>query len=92
MVQASHCVSILYPLGTQKLTTEAFLESWGSFLKNAGNFIDDVSSIKIGLVITRAYKNSLSNSSSRKKVCMIVVTDKLNADPVHIGQQPLCTK
>ncbi|KAJ2928969.1 hypothetical protein H1R20_g8232, partial [Candolleomyces eurysporus] len=75
-IHASHCISILYPLGVQKLTTEAFLESWGSFLKYAGNFIDDVPSIKIGLVITKAYKNSLSNSSSRKKVNNLFVQNE----------------
>ncbi|KAJ2920391.1 hypothetical protein MD484_g47, partial [Candolleomyces efflorescens] len=76
MAQASYCISILYPLGTQKLTTEAFLESWGSFLKNAENFTDNASSIKIGLIITRAYKNSLSNSSSRKKVNNLFVQNE----------------
>ncbi|KAF5337392.1 hypothetical protein D9611_003253 [Ephemerocybe angulata] len=64
----SRCISLLYPLGTQKLTTEALLEAWGTFLKNSGPFVNELSAIKIGAVLTKVYGDSLSNSSNRKKL------------------------
>lgn len=68
LLHASYCISILYPLGTQKSTTEVLLDAWGTFLKNIRNFLDDGSAVNVGVVLTKVYGDSLSNSSSRKKV------------------------
>jgi len=62
------CIAILYPLGTQKSTTEAILEPWGTFLKSFHYSEDRHSVSNIGLVLTQTYAESLANSSSRKKV------------------------
>lgn len=62
---AANCISILYPLGSQKSNAEVLLDVWGVFLNN---FVDDVSAVKVGLVLTKVYSDTLSNSASRKRV------------------------
>ena len=84
---AAYCILILYPLGTQKSTTEVLLDAWGAFLNN---FIDDVSAVKVGLVLTKVYSDTLSNSPSRKKVCSLPFPWLCSN---HIsGQHQLCSK
>lgn len=65
---ASRCISVLYPLGTQKLTTEALLEAWGTFVHNGLHLVEIPSAARVGAVLTKVYGDSLSNCSSRKKV------------------------
>ncbi|EAU93316.2 hypothetical protein CC1G_08629 [Coprinopsis cinerea okayama7 len=65
---ASSALSVLWPLGTQKLTTEVLLGCWTTFLTKSIPFADNTSLQKIGVLITETYRQSLSNSSARKKI------------------------
>ncbi|GLB36377.1 hypothetical protein LshimejAT787_0306650 [Lyophyllum shimeji] len=65
----SACVAIIWPLAAQKLTTETILECFGSFIDTyiLSQEPDD-NLARIGIVITSSYRNSLWNSSHKKKV------------------------
>ncbi|KAF5377547.1 hypothetical protein D9615_005195 [Tricholomella constricta] len=65
----SACLAILWPLAAQKLNTEAILECFGAFIDayNRSHGADE-NLARVGMVITSSYRNSLWNSSYKKKV------------------------
>jgi len=59
------CIFILWPIAVQKMNTEMLLGCFGSLL-NAAPLQEELQ--KAGLMITASYRNSLGNSSNKKKV------------------------
>ncbi|KAH6917636.1 Urb2/Npa2 family-domain-containing protein [Coprinopsis sp. MPI-PUGE-AT-0042] len=62
------CLAIIWPIGTQKVTTEVFLSCWTTFLVKSLHLRDNADLDKIGTLITESYRASFANSSTRKKV------------------------
>lgn len=70
---AARCLAIVWPIGTQKVTTEAFLSCWATFLVKSSPFQEKAGLEKIGALITESFRASFSNSSARRKVCAPVI-------------------
>ncbi|KAG6866798.1 hypothetical protein C0991_008734 [Blastosporella zonata] len=63
------CLEITWPMSVQKLNTEAMLECFGTFLTAYRTVTEgDTDFVRIGFLLAASYRNSLSNSSNKKKV------------------------
>ncbi|KAG5639320.1 hypothetical protein H0H81_004523 [Sphagnurus paluster] len=63
------CLTLIWPLASQKTSTEVLLECFGAFIyAYRQNHEANENLANIGLVVTSSYRNSLWNSSNKKKV------------------------
>ncbi|EPQ60931.1 hypothetical protein GLOTRDRAFT_118975 [Gloeophyllum trabeum ATCC 11539] len=67
-----NCFDVLWPLAAPKFTAEALLECWAALValvvKKDHILEKDGNLIRIGLVVCESYRNSMNNSSSKKKL------------------------
>lgn len=65
------CFGFIWPLTTQKVNAEVLLECFGTYLDTILSVSEHASDrflTELGPLITTSYRNSLSNSTSKKKV------------------------
>lgn len=67
-VLVSSCLIILWPLAVQRMNAELLLECFGALLAFLFSNPLDVGSAKNGRLVVNSYRNSLHNSSNKKKV------------------------
>ena len=65
---ASSCLVILWPLAVQRMIVELLLECFGELLGFLFSNPLDAGFAKIGRLVVNSYRNSLNNSSNKKKV------------------------
>ncbi|TFK23128.1 hypothetical protein FA15DRAFT_621503 [Coprinopsis marcescibilis] len=65
---ATSCWEVIWPIGAQKLTTDALLNCWLNYLSKTQTLLGRPAICGIGMILTDTYRHSLSNSSSKKKV------------------------
>ncbi|KAG5341373.1 hypothetical protein C0989_011084 [Termitomyces sp. Mn162] len=71
-------LAIIWPVSAQKMNTEAMLECFGAFLTAYhGAHVADDYFMRIGSLITTSYRNSVSNSSNKKKVYSVFLQNYL---------------
>jgi len=64
----SSCLSIIWPLVVQKMSTEILLECFGAFLPAVQWCPNNKGLVQIGTIVIYSYKDSLYNSPNKKKV------------------------
>lgn len=65
---ASSCLIILWPLAVQRMNGELLLECFGALLGYLFSNPLDAGFAKNGRLVVNSYRNSLNNSSNKKKV------------------------
>ncbi|KAH0590433.1 hypothetical protein H2248_000586 [Termitomyces sp. 'cryptogamus'] len=71
-------LAIIWPVSAQKINTEAMLECFGAFLTAYhGAHVANDYFMRIGSLITTSYRNSVSNSSNKKKVYSVFLQNYL---------------
>lgn len=65
---AHSCLSFLWPVGLNKMTTELLLDCWGTFLQIYEETGPTEGFSQIGALLSKSYRNSLATSSGKKKV------------------------
>ena len=65
---ASSCLIILWPLAVQRMNSELLLECFGALLGFLFSNPLDAGFVKNGRLVVNSFRNSLSNSSNKKKV------------------------
>lgn len=64
----SSCFGILWPMAVQKIGTETLLECFGSLLSSLPLCGRNEGLARVGGTVISSYRNSLGNSSNKKKV------------------------
>lgn len=62
------CLGILWPLAVQRMNSELLLECFGALLGFLFSNSLDAGFAKNGRLVVNSYRNSLNNSSNKKKV------------------------
>lgn len=65
---ASSCLIVLWPLTVQRMNGELLLECFGALLGFLFSNPLDAGFAKTGRLVVNSYRNSLNNSSNKKKV------------------------
>ena len=65
---ASSCLIVLWPLTVQRINGELLLECFGALLNFLFSNPLDAGFAKTGRLVVNSYRNSLNNSSNKKKV------------------------
>jgi hypothetical protein len=72
-LSVSTCLSALWSLLVQRMSTELLLECFGAFICTALASRPNGGIARIGNMISSSYRNSLTNSSNKKKVLFLIV-------------------
>jgi len=67
-ILVSSCLSILWPIAVQRMSTELLQECYGSLLDSLSLGFNNSGISKLGRMVSTSYRNSLINSSNKKKV------------------------
>ena len=64
----SSCLSTLWPIAVQRMSTELLQECYGSLLHTLALGLNNSGISEIGRMVSTSYHNSLTNSSNKRKV------------------------
>lgn len=73
----SLCFGILWPVAVQKMGTETLLECFSALLSSLSLCERNDGIVRVGRMVISSYRNSLWNSSNKKKVLYVCITDVL---------------
>ncbi|RDB29584.1 hypothetical protein Hypma_015277 [Hypsizygus marmoreus] len=89
----SSCLEDIWPLAVQKTSTETIMECFGAFVRICGLCEIDTGLARIGMIITASFRNSVSNSSNKKKIYSTFLQSHfhywLQCVILHHPQEPL---